>query len=104
MKKGEECSSQNSENNTNDDIFYSFPMWEESKVAGINDNYTIQYEEVFEIEDFSTNGTYLNGKKLEKGIRTAIKNNDEIGIVVILDEPLKKEGILMLGYIFRDSH
>ena len=44
------------------------------------------YEETFEIEDFSTNGTYLNGRKLQKGVKTKLKNNDEIGIVVIIDE------------------
>lgn len=44
------------------------------------------YEEVFTIEDFSTNGTYLNGKRLNKGEQVPIKNNDEIGIVVVIDE------------------
>ena len=44
-------------------------------------------EEVFEIEDFSTNGTYLNGQKMKKGLKVKIKNGDEIGIIVSIDEP-----------------
>eukprot|EP00826_Nyctotherus_ovalis_P051975 TRINITY_DN6535_c0_g1_i12.p2 TRINITY_DN6535_c0_g1~~TRINITY_DN6535_c0_g1_i12.p2 ORF type:complete len:118 (+),score=21.31 TRINITY_DN6535_c0_g1_i12:100-453(+) len=32
----------------------------------------------FLIEDNSSNGTYLNGKKLGKGIRANLKNGDEV--------------------------
>ena len=62
------------------------------------------------MEDHSTNGTFLNGVKIEKGKRVKVKNNDEIGIVVRApadgegDESVSKENNrLELGYIFRDS-
>ena len=58
-----------------DDIFYTCPQIEEKAKQ-------YEYEETYEIEDFSTNGTCLNGVKIEKGKRIPIKNNDEIGIVV----------------------
>jgi pSer/pThr/pTyr-binding forkhead associated (FHA) protein len=61
----------------------------------------MKYEESFELEDFSTNGTYLNGTKLVKGTKYALKNNDEIGIVVVVNE---NSYHAMLGYIFRDSN
>lgn len=65
---------------------------------------------MYELEDFSTNGTFLNGVKIEKGKRIKIKNNDEIGIVVRANESVdescennKETNRLELGYIFRDS-
>lgn len=38
--------------------------------------------EVFEIIDLSTNGTYLNNVRLEKGVPKQVKDGDKIGIVV----------------------
>ena len=32
------------------------------------------------IEDFSSNGTFLNGDKIGKGRRSILKNNDEIAL------------------------
>jgi pSer/pThr/pTyr-binding forkhead associated (FHA) protein len=61
------------------------------------------WEESFTIEDFSTNGTTLNGIKLVKGEKKELKNGDEIGIVVINDEKTGK-GVLKVGYIFRDTN
>ena len=58
-----------------DEVFYTCP--EESRY---------RFEEDFEIEDLSTNGTYLNGKRLAKNTPTVIRNNDEIGIVVMQPE------------------
>lgn len=58
-----------------EEVFYTCP--EETRY---------RYEEEFEIEDFSTNGTYLNGKRLTKNTPTVIRNNDEIGIVVMQPE------------------
>ena len=34
------------------------------------------YQVKYEIEDFSTNGTFLNGERLEKNIRIALKDGD----------------------------
>ena len=75
-----------------EEVFYTCP--EETKY---------RYEESFEIVDFSTNGTYLNGKRIPKNTPTAIKNNDEIGIVVMQPEKPGEPGSLVLGYIFRDT-
>ncbi len=84
-----------------DDIFYTCPQIEESAKQ-------YDYEETYEIEDFSTNGTCLNGVKIEKGKRIPIKNNDEIGIVVrvpdqVNDSQADNVSRLELGYIFRDA-
>jgi len=76
-----------------EEVFYTCP--EETK--------QYRYEEEFEIEDFSTNGTYLNGKRLAKNTPTVIRNNDEIGIVVMQPEKPGTPGQLVLGYIFRDT-
>ena len=32
------------------------------------------------IEDFSSNGTFLNGEKIGKGNKSVMKNNDEIAL------------------------
>jgi hypothetical protein len=45
----------------------------------------------------------LNGKRLLKNTPTPIKNNDEIGIVVMQPEKPGYPGSLVLGYIFRDT-
>lgn len=58
-------------------------------------------DEIFEIEDMSTNGTYLNGEKLEKGKKFRIYNGDEIGVIVLIEDDKK---IIRLGYKFRDTH
>ncbi len=55
---------------------------------------------MFEIEDMASNGTYLNGVKLQKGVKTRIKDEDEIGVVVMFEEERK---VMKLGYIFRDA-
>lgn len=36
----------------------------------------------FSIQDMSSNGTYLNGKRLEKGVRVPLQSGDEISLVV----------------------
>jgi pSer/pThr/pTyr-binding forkhead associated (FHA) protein len=41
------------------------------------------YDEIFEIEDKSTNGTFLNGTKLIKNEPVRIKDGDKIGLVVV---------------------
>eukprot|EP00347_Sterkiella_histriomuscorum_P011426 403372500 len=64
-----------------------------------------EYEEivkgyVYEIEDLSTNGTYLQGSKLGKGNKKEIKDGDEIGIIVFIEENGKQT--VRLSYKFRD--
>ena len=59
-----------------------------------------QFEEIFEIEDMSSNGTFLNGVKLQRGVKTVIRDGDEIGVVVMFEEERK---VMKLGYIFRDA-
>jgi len=59
--------------------------------------------ETFEIVDTSSNGTYLNGKKLKKGEVRELKSGDIIGIfpkVTGSKDPSKEFSI---GYIFRDG-
>jgi len=57
---------------------------------------------VFEIEDLSSNGTYVNGVRIEKGKKVRIKNGDEIGVVIIKNEIDEIE--VELTYIFRDAN
>jgi len=62
---------------------------------------------VFEIEDFSSNGTYLNGKRLQKNKKSVLKNDDLIGIVVKMNEKQKgkaAEQEMWIGFQFRDAH
>jgi predicted component of type VI protein secretion system len=59
---------------------------------------TYRYEESFEVEDFSTNGTYLNGKRMVKQEKKRLKSGDELGIVVM--QPGER---LVLGYVFWDA-
>lgn len=47
--------------NSGDEIFYTCPNFEEPSEQNI-----LEWEEIFEIEDLSTNGTYLNEVKLQK--------------------------------------
>jgi len=56
--------------------------------------------EEFSITDSSANGTYLNGKRLKKGIATVLESGDIIGI--IMKKPANKE--LVFGFKFLDGH
>lgn len=88
-KRSKSPVSNDSESNKGDDneIFYTCPQIEDfnnsdSKEESKQKTITV-WEETFEIEDFSTNGTTLNGIKLVKGEKRALKNGDELGIVVL---------------------
>lgn len=52
--------------------------------------------EIF-LEDLSSNGTFLNGKKLGKGKRGQVKNGDEISLVA-----KRKDTDCIISYIFQD--
>jgi pSer/pThr/pTyr-binding forkhead associated (FHA) protein len=56
-----------------DDIFYTCPQIDEStRKVGL----AFSYHVIYEIEDFSTNGTFLNGERLEKNKRIPLKDGD----------------------------
>ncbi|TNV78128.1 hypothetical protein FGO68_gene3462 [Halteria grandinella] len=108
-KRSKSPVSNDSESNKGEDneIFYTCPQIDEFYSSSKEESKQKQHivtvwEESFEIEDFSTNGTTLNGVKLAKGVKHTIKNGDEIGIVVLTDD--KQQGVLKLGYLFRDAN
>jgi len=56
-----------------DEIFYTCPQIDESsRKVGV----AYSYHVIYEIEDFSTNGTFLNGERLEKNKRILLKDGD----------------------------
>ena len=81
-----------------DDIFYTCPQIDEStRKVGL----AFSYHVIYEIEDFSTNGTFLNGERLEKNKRIPLKDGDQIGIIG-QEEPRESGVKIILGYMFRD--
>ena len=57
----------------------------------------------YEIEDFSTYGTFLNGSRLPKNTKTSIKNDDEIAIVINPNALAGGKVEVRLSYIFQDA-
>ena len=63
----------------------------------------VTYERIFELEDFSTNGTYHRGRKMTKGEKVRLQNGDEIGIIPEIQGETQHSTYL-LSYKFNDSN